>query len=68
MQADLEACPSLVELFAEAADATDEEVDCVGENLSQEQIAELFVVQFTGGHRPGAVDAQGATQACMDEG
>ncbi len=64
MQADLEACPSLVELFGEAADASDEEIACVSENLSQEQIAELFAVQFTGGTpSQELIDAQGATQA-----
>jgi hypothetical protein len=70
LQADLEACPSLVDLFGEAADASDEEIACVGDNMSQAQIAELFAVQFTGGTpSQELIDAQAATQACMgDEG
>jgi hypothetical protein len=67
LQADLEACPSLVDLFGEAADASDEEIACVGDNMSQAQIAELFAVQFTGGTpSQELIDAQAATQACMD--
>ena len=68
LQAELEACPSLVDLFGEAADASDEQVECVRDNLSQAQIAELFAVQFTGGTpSQELIDAQAAVQACIGE-
>ena len=68
MQSDLEACPSLIDLFAEAADASDEMVECVRDNVTDSQIAELFVIQFVGGTpSQELLDAQSATQACSEE-
>ena len=68
MQSDLEACPSLIDLFAEAADLPDEQVDCIRENVTDSQIAELFVIQLVGGTpSQELIDAQSATQACSEE-
>ena len=68
LQADLEACPDLVELFGQAADVSEEEIECVRENVTQAQLAELLVVQFTGGTpSQELLDAQAATQACSQE-
>lgn len=68
LQSDLEACPSLIDLFAEAADASDVQVDCLRENVSEAQVAELLVIQFVGGTpSQELLDAQAATQACAEE-
>ncbi len=69
MQSALEACPSLIDLFAEAADAPDDEVDCFRESITDAMVAELLVVQFIGGQpSQELLDAQTAVQACIAEG
>ena len=69
MQCDLEACPSLIDLFAEAADAPDDDVDCFRESITDSLVAELLVVQFVGGQpSQELLDAQTAMQACIAEG
>jgi hypothetical protein len=68
LQADLEACPDLIALFGEAADFSDDDFECVREHMTHAQVAELLVVQFTGGEvSQDLVDVQTAIQACQEE-
>ena len=69
MQSALEACPGLIDLFADAADAPEDEADCFRESITDAMFAELLVVQFIG-EQPSQelIDAQTAVQACVAEG